>query len=721
VWRRPAALTLLSLIRLALPRPVCLVAAAGSTRVVGRRGGKARWIVRLITGRRSKYLIIVLVLLVAGGLASQAGKVVLTSDPAVLLPDGAESVRALRAIERFPSGDVTPAVIVATRPEGLIEGDREALGALDFGVPGGGEPSPPQVSEDGRVAVVVVPFSDVGEDELVSSVETLRERLAGVETRGLETYVTGGAGFAADVSDIFGGINGVLLIGAATIVLILLVAIYRSPIFWLIPFFTVLLAEGASRGTQYFLGEAGFSITGQAAGTASVLVFGAATDYALLLVARYREELERRDDTHEAMAVALRGAAPAIVASAMTVVLALLTLLLARVGSSEALGPLAASGVFLAMVFSLTLLPATLLIAGRRAFWPRIPRARQTQSDPLGGRWGRLGARVRRRPRPVWLGGTAALVVLALGLTQLELGLAEGEQFARDVDAVEGAEVLACAGFAGGGGAPLQVVVPVAGEADAVADAVGELEGVARIGQPERGTPGARLDVGLEVDPYGAKALALVPDVRRAAREAAPGALVGGSLAEDYDTREAAERDNLVVMPAALVIVLLILFALLRAIVLPLLLIATVVVSFAAAFGVGVLASDLLFGFAGIEATLPLIAFVFLVALGVDYNIFLVARAREEAAEHGTADGMHRALASTGAVITGAGVVLAGTFSILALIPFVALVQLGLIIAFGVLLDTLFVRSIIVPALVWDAGPKVWWPGGPWHETAPRS
>ena len=268
----------------------------------------------MITGRRSKYLAVLVALLIAGGLASQAGNVVLTSDPAVLLPDGAESVRALRAIERFPSGDVTPAVIVAARPGGLTDRDREALRRLDTDVPGAGEPSPPQMSDDGAAAVVVVPFSGVGEDQLVAAVERLRERLSAPEQDGLEAYVTGGAGFAADVSDVFGGINGTLLIGAATIVLILLVLIYRSPVFWLIPFFTVLLTEGASRGTQYLLGEAGFSITGQAAGTASVLVFGAATDYALLLVARYREELTRREDTHEAMRVALRGAAPAIVA-----------------------------------------------------------------------------------------------------------------------------------------------------------------------------------------------------------------------------------------------------------------------------------------------------------------------------------------------------------------------------------------------------------------------
>jgi RND superfamily putative drug exporter len=440
-------------------------------------------------------------------------------------------------------------VIVATRAGGLDERDLGALRELDYRVAGAGDASPPQASDDRRAAVVVVPFTNAGEDELVAAVETLRERLSHLEELGLEVHLTGGAGFAADVSDVFGGINGVLLIGAATIVLILLVVIYRSPVFWLIPFFTVLLAEGASRGSQYLLGEAGFSITGQAAGTASVLVFGAATDYALLLVSRYREELEQREDTHEAMAAALRGAAPAIVASAMTVVLALLTLLLARVGSSEALGPLAASGVFLAMIFSLTLLPATLLIAGRRAFWPRIPSAGRPRTDPLGGRWGRLGARIRRRPRPVWAGGTAALIVLALGLTQLDLGLSEGEQFVGEVEAVDGAEVLARAGFRGGGGGPLQVVVPVAGRAGEVADRLGELPGVAATGKPERGAPGARIDVGLEVDPYGAEALALVPEVRRAAREADRGSLVGGSLAEDYDTREAAERDNLVVMP----------------------------------------------------------------------------------------------------------------------------------------------------------------------------
>ena len=273
--------------------------------------------------------------------------------------------------------------------------------------------------------------------------------------------------------------------------------------------------------------------------------------------------------------------------------------------------------------------------------------------------------------------------------------------------------VLARAGFTEGGGAPLRVVVPQAERAGAVASALAGLDGVAGVSEPERGEPGALLGVGVGADPYSPEALAAVPEVRRTATEAGgDGVLVGGSLAEDYDTREASERDNVVVVPAVLAVVLLVLLVLLRAVVLPLLLIVTVVASFASALGVGVLVSEAL-GFAGLETTVPLLAFVFLVALGVDYNVFLVARAREEAAGHGTADGMHRALAATGAVITSAGIVLAGTFSILTLIPFVGLIQLGVVIAFGVLLDTLLVRSVIVPALVWDAGDRVWWPSRP--------
>jgi RND superfamily putative drug exporter len=303
-----------------------------------------------ITGRRSKFVVAILVVLVAGALASRAGKVETTSDPAVLLPERAESVRALRAIERFPSGDVTSAVVVAFRDGGLRPDDRQRLNDLARkldagGLPRAGAVAPPRYSEDGNAAVLVIALRDGGEDQVVEAAETIRDAAAAVERPGTEVAVTGGAGFAADVEGVFGGIDGVLLIGAGTLVLVLLILIYRSPVFWVIPFFTVLLAEGASRGSQYFLGELGFSLTGQATGIASVLTFGAATDYALLLVARYREELVRQEDRHLAMRSALGSAAPAIVASALTVALALLSLLLARVGGTQALGPLSASGV----------------------------------------------------------------------------------------------------------------------------------------------------------------------------------------------------------------------------------------------------------------------------------------------------------------------------------------------------------------------------------------
>jgi RND superfamily putative drug exporter len=669
-----------------------------------------------ITGSRAKFAVALLVILVAGALASRAGKVETTGDPAVLLPEGAESVRALKDIERFRSGDVTSAVVVAYRDGGLRADDRERLDALKreldaAELPRTGPVAPARYSEDGAAGVVIAGLRDTGEDEVVDAVRRIRAAAAAAEGFGLEIAVTGGAGFAADVEGVFGGIDGVVLIGAGSLVLLLLILIYRSPIFWVIPFFTVMLAEGASRGWQYVLGELGLSLTGQATGIASVLTFGAATDYALLLVARYREELIVHEDRHVAMRAALQSAAPAIIASALTVAFALLTLLLADVGGTKALGPLSASGVLLAMLFSLTILPATLLIAGRRAFWPRIPRYGAAVPDPDDGLWGRLGERIRRRPRPVWLAGAAVLAVLALGLVQLDLGLAQDEQFAGKPEAIEGQELLARGGFPPVSPDALQVVVRDAARADAVTAALRRLPSVASVADPERGEPGALLGVRVRADPFGAEALAAVPEIRRSARRAGgPDTLVGGQLAEDLDTREAAERDNLVVVPVALAAVLLILIALLRALVLPVVLIVTVIASFAAAFGAGVVVSDVVFGFDGVETTLPLIAFIFLVALGVDYNIFLVARAREETARHGSDQGMLRALAATGAVITSAGIVLAGTFSILGLIPFVGLVELGFIIAFGVLLDTLLVRSVIVPAVVWDAGPRVWWP-----------
>jgi RND superfamily putative drug exporter len=674
----------------------------------------------LPAGRRSKFLVLAVLVLVAGALASQAGKLedAQSTDPAAALPRGAESLEVARAIDAYPSGQASPAVTVVRRAEGLSGEDRRRIDRLreelnaDRLAYAAATPAA-RVSEDGTTAVLITalrPPEDAPESAIADATEDLRERLGTISSPGLEVAVTGAAGFQTDIERVFEGINGTLLVGAALLVFVLLILIYRSPIFWAIPFFTVILTEAAARGAGFLLGEAGATIDGQAAGIASVLTFGAATDYALLLVARYREELHRQEDTHAAMRRALRSAAPTIIASSLTVVCALLTLLLADIGSSRSLGPLGATGVGLSMLFSLTVLPATLLIAGRRAFWPLIPRVDQQAGDPTRGVWGRLGRRVQRRPRPVWVAGLLLLAVLAVGISGTNLTAAQDTKFTGDVEAVTGQQLLAQA-FPAGASSALEVIVPDPARVEAVALALGADRLVADVSAPERGASGPKLSVTLTADPFSDQGLAAIPAVRAVAQRAGgPDVLVGGQAAEDYDTRQAAERDTRVIVPVALLVVGLILVALIRALALPALLLFTVLASFAAAFGAGILAFDHIFDFAGQDPTLPLLSFVFLVALGVDYNIFLVARAREEAQRHGTRNGMLRALAATGSVITSAGIVLAGTFGILALLPFVALVELGFIIAFGVLLDTLLVRSIIVPALVFDIGPKVWWP-----------
>ncbi len=499
--------------------------------------------------------------------------------------------------------------------------------------------------------------------------------------------------------------------------LVLLILIYRSPIFWLVPFFTVLLTEGASRGMAALLGEAGLTINGQNAGILSVLVFGAATDYALLLVARYREELRREQDAGTAMAAALRGAAPAILASGGTVIAGLLTLVLADVDSTASIGPLGAVGVALALALSLTVLPATLVLAGRRAFWPYVPRVSDAAPDPADDDrdhrvWRALGRRIEAHPRRLWLGATAVLVVLALGLTGIDTSLTQEQQLRGNPEAVTGQALLADH-FPAGSSAPASVVVPPGGDVAAVRAAVERSDAAAGIQRAEEGDPGTQLSVVLAADPFSEEAVAAIPALRDAVHAADPDALVGGQTAQSYDLRQAAERDNLAIPPLTLLVVFLILVALLRAVVAPLLLLAATALSAAAALGAGVVIFGHVLDLPAVDPALPLLAFVFLVALGIDYTIFLMARAREETAKRGTRRGVLAALAVTGGVITSAGVVLAGTFSALAVLPLVLLTELGTVVAFGVLLDTLLVRSVLVPALVHDVGERVWWPSRP--------
>ncbi len=673
-------------------------------------------------GRRSKFAVIGVWLIVLFAVGPLAGKFedAQENDPADYLPADAESVEVIEILEDFPSGDITEAVTVFSRAGGLepadeafIEGVRDEINASSR--EGVGETEEPIPSKDGAAALLITPITvEDGTNEagqlLVDATDDIKAEVEDAPD-GLEAKVTGPAGFSADAIDVFDSINGALLYATALLVLILLIIIYRSPIFWLIPFFAVILAEITSRGMGYLLAEAGVTVTGQSGGILPVLVFGAGTDYALLLVSRYREELRSHEDKHEAVRIALRKAGPAIIASAATVMAALLTLSFAEVTGTSGLGPIGALGVGLAMVSMLTILPALLAVTGRRAFWPFIPRVGSEGIDETHGTWSRIAAWVGRGPRRVWLGTGAVLLVLCLGLTQLNSDLTSGNGFRDDVDSAEGQELIAQS-FPAGADAPTNVVVTDESKLDAVREAVAGAPGVDSVNPIEESGPtGTKLEATLSEDPFSTTAFDLVPGIREAARDAGGDqALVGGPTAEEYDLRESAARDNKVIVPIALVVVFVILMLLLRAVIAPLLLIGTVILSYGAALGIAAFFFEKVFDFPGMDPTLPLFAFIFLVALGIDYNIFLMARVREETIKHGTREGMLRGLAVTGTVITSAGIVLAGTFSALAVLPLVSLTEIGFTIALGVLLDTFIVRTLLVPALVLEIGDRIWWP-----------
>jgi RND superfamily putative drug exporter len=684
-------------------------------------------ILAIPAGRRAKFVVFAVFLLMIGFVsAAFAGKFedAQENETASFLPGKAESVKSLDAVKQYKGGELAPAVIVYERRGGLTDADRKRVAddresfvrdRPDVAL----EPQKPVFARNGSAALFVLPIRATGDsDRFENGAQAVRDRVSG-EKNGLVVKVTGAGGFSLDAVKVFGSINGTLLGVTAAIVLILLIAIYRSPIFWAIPFFTVLLAESAARGFGYLLAEAGVTINGQSGGILPVLVFGAGTDYALLLVSRYREELRRHEDKHDAMRVALQTAGPAILASGLTVIVALLTLSLAEVNGTAGLGPIGAMGVGLAMISMLTMLPALLVICGRRAFWSpfdTIPHVGDKGTDETHGLWRRIGERVMASPRRVWVTGTILLLVLAAGNLKMDTGLTNGNSFRGEVESVQGQKILARS-FPSGLSALTNVIVPEREKAREVRQALQRSAPVAQVLPPQDGKPGARLDVVLKADPYSTKAIGQVPELRRVARRAGgPAVLVGGPTAEEYDFRQSAARDNLVIIPLALAVVLLILAVLLRALLAPLLLVASVILSYFAALGTGILVFEYVFDFPGINPSLPLLTFVFLVALGIDYNIFLMARVREETLQHGTRIGTLRGLAVTGAVITSAGIVLAGTFSALAVLPLVFLTEIGFIIAFGVLLDTFLVRSVLVPALAFDLGSRIWWPSRLQHE-----
>ncbi|CAA9534344.1 MAG: transporter, MMPL family [uncultured Thermoleophilia bacterium] len=669
--------------------------------------------------RSRKWIVALMWLVVIAGGASFGAKFegAQSNESSSFLPGGTESLEALELADRFPSGEQVPAVIVFRREAGLTEADRRAVAAeveqLRAELPPVAEaPTPPQLSPDGRAALVTVPMEVGGDSEaLIDAVDQLRATLAGTP-EGLDVKLGGPAGFSADAISVFGDINGTLLLSTSVLVFVLLLLIYRSPVFWLIPLICVAFAELTVRAIGYGLTQAGVTVNGQTGGILLVLVFGAGTDYALLLVARYREELHRHENRHDAMRVALRQAGPAIVASAGTVVAGLLCLALAEVNGTAGLGVVGAMGVAVAAVAMLTILPALLLIVGRWVFWPFVPRADGGRTDlATRGVFRRVGERIARAPRPVWAGTTAALLLMVGGLAFLNFGLTSANGFRADVEAVAAQELIGRS-FPAGTNAPTNVIVLDPTRTDQVRSAVEGSAGVAALGEVEAGDGLARFPVTLEPEPYSGAAYDLIPDLRDAiAATAGEGAaLVGGPTAEERDLRVASARDSVLLPPIVLTVIFLILVVLLRSLVAPLLLIGSVILSYAATLGVCAFLFDTAFGFPGVEPGFPLFAFIFLVAFGVDYNIFLMARVREETLRHGTREGMLRGLGATGSVITSAGIVLAGTFAVLGVLPLVALTEIGFAIAFGVLLDTLIVRSLLVPALVFDLDRRIWWP-----------
>jgi RND superfamily putative drug exporter len=684
-------------------------------------------------GRRAKWVVAAIWLLVvfASFAANLPGRFADAekNESTSFLPGSAESTKALQVSERLQGGELAPVVIVYRRESGLTPADRRRIAAdirelngLSFHATS--EFQRPVLSRDGKAAIVQAAIKSDGEaDTILGPVDTTRARVSD-PGGGLEVKVTGPAGFSADAIKVFEGINGTLIGVAFLLVLVLLILIYRSPIFFLIPLLAVGCAEIATRSIGYGLTELGVTVNGQSSAILSILVLGAGTDYALLLVARYREELRRSMDRHAAMTLALRTAGPAIFASGLTVIAALLCLTLAEVNGTSGLGPVGALGIAVAMLAMLTLLPALLLIVGRRAFWPFIPRVGDTGADETRGRWRTVGERVAARPRRVWAGVVTLLAVMALGVLNFDDGLTQGNSFREDVEAVQGQRLLSLS-FPSGANAPTEVIVRDRSSVAAVRRAVAATDGVATVTPPVAGgEKGVLLNAVLEPAPFSTDAFELIPRIRAVARRAGgPETLVGGATAVERDLRAAAARDTRVIVPVALLVVFLILATLLRALVAPVMLIGTVILSFAAALGVGAVVFDLVFGFPGSDPSLPLFAFIFLVALGIDYNIFLMARVREETIRHGTREGMLRGLAVTGGVITSAGIVLAGTFSVLGVLPLVFLTQIGFVVAFGVLLDTFVVRSVLVPALTIDIGPRIWWPSrladGVIRDTAP--
>ncbi|MDO5501017.1 MAG: MMPL family transporter [Propionibacteriaceae bacterium] len=636
------------------------------------------------------------------------------------LPDDAEAARVTAAQQEFPDAGVAPSLAVFTRADGgdLTPADlgaaaeaRARMLGVDRGV-AEEPPGPPVIpSEDGKAALGTVMFSaDLDGVPLNEAMQEVRAAANDGLPEELAVQVTGGPAFGADLAAAFEGADFTLLAAAAVVVAVLLLITYRSPILWLVPLLVVGVADRTAAIVATRLAEPlGFALDGSTTGITSVLIFGAGTNYALLIVSRYREELRRHEDHHKALAIAVRHAGPAVLASNITVVLALLTLLAATLPNTRVLGFAGAVGLLVALAYALLVLPPALALSRRGLFWPFIPRPGDKDRSVSGG-WHRLATAVSRRPVLILLATVPVLAVLTAGILGTRIGLEQTEQFRVEAESATGFETLR-AHYPPGLSGPTTVIArtDAAPEVESVLAAAPGVEQAEPSGQSDTGL--TRWRVVLEDEPASVEAFQTIEQLRA---DLAPitgaEAMIGGPDAQQLDSRDAAQRDLFVVLPMILGVVLLVLFLLLRALWAPLLLIITTTLSSFAALGAGTWVSTRIFGFPALDVSVPLFAFLFLIALGVDYTIFLVTRAQEETPEHGTRQGMVRAVAVTGGVITSAGIVLAAVFVVLGVLPLITLTQLGIVVGIGILLDTFVVRTIVIPALFTIVGRHVWWP-----------
>jgi len=676
-----------------------------------RRPSKARWLLPA--------LLVIGWLLIGGVGGPYAGKLseIAENGNEAFLPESAESTDANALAEQFSDSNSIPAFVVAEREGKVTEADRGYLvsvGQQAKNIDGVEQSSPPIPSKDGEALQMIVPIAADG--DFTNAVDELRELTEQNRPPELTVKVAGPAALGADVREAFGGIDGLLLLVAGSVVAVILILVYRSP---LLPFLVLLsgvFALGLASLAVYLLTDADvIDLNGQSQGILFILVFGAATDYALLLVSRYREELRDTEDRLAAMRTALRATIEPIAASAGTVIAGVLCLLISDLRSNSGLGPVAAIGIASALLASVTFLPALLALFGRVAFWPFRPTVGSPHPE-AGSLWGRIARGVDKRPRAVWVASTLVLLVAAAFLPQLKAsGTAETDIFLNDVDSVAGQQILNDH-FVAGSGNPT-VIIADADRVDEVTEAA-KVDGVAEVqpvternGQPRVENGMVMLEATLTSPPDSTQAVDTVERLREQVHAVdGADAKVGGRTAVLLDTQNISSHDRTVIIPLVLLVIFLLLAALLRALLAPLLLIATVVLSFAATMGISALVFNEILGFPGADPVVPLYGFVFLVALGIDYNIFLMTRVREETLQVGNREGVRRGLTITGGVITSAGVVLAATFATLAVLPLLFLAQLAFIVAFGVLLDTFLVRSLLVPALTLDIGPKIWWP-----------